>query len=120
MLASREASAAERGAARRELESFLRSPAAPPPDGAKPPRARTSLQPSPPVASPRPAEPPVAPPASPVAPAPPVAEAKRDPRTGSTIVPSGNAAIDPATGARLIDVGNGWLDPATGRFVPKR
>jgi hypothetical protein len=122
VIGSREASAAQREAAREELSALLKSPAGqargrtPDEKPIRPPRA--AIQPFPSVARPseRLAEP-----------APDVArvevidppKAFVIPQTGNIATPSNGFAIDPRTGTVLHGIPGGYIDPRTGRIAPK-
>ena len=123
VIASRESTAGQREAARKELAALLRNPSAraSTPDEAKVP-ARAAIEPYPRIV--KPAE-------GPIPPAPPVAhlEVVEPPKTlvpipGSATAavpatPSADFAIDPRTGGVLHGVPGGYIDPRTGQFVPR-
>jgi hypothetical protein len=116
-----ESTAAQREAAREELSSLLKSPAA---NGRRTPDekpvrpARAAIEPIGPIVKPA---------VNPSVSVPGVASVDVTippritvaPRTGSAVAPMGPAAIDPRTGHVLHDAGNGYVDPRTGQFTPK-
>jgi hypothetical protein len=121
VIGSRDATAAQREAAREELSGLLKSPAgqargATP--GEKPVRAHAPLDPLPALVKP------LAP--SPAAPAAPVArvEVVTPPRplvlpSGSVVLPIDRFAVDPRTGAILHEIPGGYVDPRTGQVAPR-
>jgi hypothetical protein len=121
VIGSRDASSAQREAAREELSRLLKSPAgqARKSRDEKPVRpARAAIDPYPGVV--KPAE-------APAASAPPLARMEVvvppkllvTPGSGAAIVPSGRFAIDPRTGSVLHEIPGGYIDPRTGQFVPR-
>ncbi len=122
VLSSREATVAQREAAREELSGLLKSPAGQARGRTadeKPTRpARSPLDPFPRFV--RPAENP------PIGPAPPMAhiEVVVPPRpivmpSGSVAAPASHFAIDPRTGAVLHEIPGGYIDPRTGQVTPR-
>lgn len=118
----RDASPAEREAAREELAALLKSPAGRSRGRTRDERpARAAIEPFPRIVAPAniaPAAPPppgvarieIVPPPKPVV----------DPRTGSAPAPAGAFAIDPRTGAVLHGPPGGpYVDPRTGQLVPR-
>ena len=122
VISNPESTAARREAAREELSSLLKSPAA---------RGRRTPDEKPVRAAPRaaiePIGPIVKPAVNPSIPVPGVATVDVvvpprilvAPATGTAVAPAGRAAIDPRTGHILHDAGNGYVDPRTGQFTPK-
>ncbi len=120
VIGSRDATGAQREAARAELSNLLKSPAgqARATRDEKPTRPRAAIEPLPPMVKPAdgtlPSPPGVArmeviiPPKSVVIPS-----------TGSVATPSSRFAIDPRTGAVLHEIPGGYIDPRTGQVVPK-
>ena len=127
VLISKDASAAQRDAARVELSKQLKSPnaAGPTPDEkpvkSMPPRA--AIEPIGPLSRPMPNPKVVQPGVANVE----VIEPPRlavpgiaiTPRTGAPVIPSTGAAVDPRTGHILHETPNGYIDPRTGAFTPK-
>jgi hypothetical protein len=122
LIDSREATPAQREAARKELSGLLKSPAGqargPTPDE-KPVRpAHAPLDPLPPIVKPLPRAP--ANPAAPVAHVDVVAPPKPLVLpSGSVAAPSGHFAVDPRTGAVLHEIPGGYVDPRTGQVTPR-
>ena len=122
LIGSREATPAQREAARAELSGLLKSPAGqargPTPDE-KPVRpAHAPLDPLPPIAKPLPRAP--ANPAAPVA----HVDVVVPPKplvlpSGSVATPSERFAVDPRTGAVLHEIPGGYVDPRTGQITPR-
>jgi hypothetical protein len=122
VLASREATDAERRAAREELSAYLRL--GKPPEGKPPARAATSPLPAY-VDTPAigksfegKAPPPTAP-MTQVAPPAALPAAIANPG-GGVITPIPGGAIDPRTGAVYVETPAGYIDPRTGQVVPRR
>jgi hypothetical protein len=121
-IGSREATPAQREAAREELSGLLKSPAGqargPTPDE-KPLRpAHAPLDPLPPIVKPLPRAPEN--PAAPVA----HVDVVVPPKplvlpSGSVVTPSERFAIDPRTGAVLHEIPGGYIDPRTGQVTPR-
>ena len=118
---ARDATLAQREAAREELMGLLKSPAGQnrrTTDEKRP--ARAAIEPYPSVVAPMtvlPAPPPAAGVATVeviVAPKPVVI-----PQSGAVASPTGRFAIDPRTGNVLHESGGGYVDPRTGQFVPR-
>ena len=118
IIGSRDATPAQREAARSELASLLKSPAGQARRARDERPARAAIDPFPsivkPAQNPRLASPPVANLEVVVPPKPAVV-----PPTGSVPAPSGRFAIDPRSGAVLHEVPGGYVDPRTGQFVPR-
>jgi hypothetical protein len=122
LIGSREATPAQREAARKELSGLLKSPAGqargPTPDE-KPVRpAHAPLDPLPPIVKPLPRAP--ANPAAPVA----HVDVVVPPKplvlpSGSVATPSERFAVDPRTGAVLHEIPGGYVDPRTGQITPR-
>lgn len=120
VIGSRDATGAQREAARTELSNLLKSPAgqARSSRDERPVRPRAAIEPLPPMVKPAegalPAPPGVArmevivPPKSVVIPG-----------TGSVATPSSRFAIDPRTGAVLHEIPGGYIDPRTGQVTPR-
>jgi hypothetical protein len=127
VIVSRQASPAQRDAARGELSKLLKSPnaAGPTPDEkpvlSMPPRA--SIEPVGPLARPMP---------NPKITQPDVAKVEVidppritapsiaiTPRTAAPVSPSTGAAVDPRSGHLLHETPYGYVDPRTGAFTPK-
>jgi hypothetical protein len=122
VLASREASDAQRRAAREELASYLRLGKQPLPGA---PRAATSPVPgyidTPVIGkSFSGSAPPASPPVAHVAPASAAPAAVTHPVSGNTILPTPGGAVDPRTGTPYVETPSGYLDPRTGQVVPRR
>ena len=121
VIGSRDATAAQREAAREELSGLLKSPAGQvrgPTPGEKPVRAHAPLEPLP--ASVKALAP------SPSAPNVPTArvEVVVPPKplvlpSGSVAMPGDRFAVDPRTGAVLHEIPGGYVDPRTGRVTPR-
>jgi hypothetical protein len=122
VLNARDATPAQRAAAREELAGLLKSPAAqrraPARDEKPAPPARNAIDPLPrfvrPADNPRASAPPVAqveivPPPKPLV----------VPQTGAVTSPSNRFAVDPRTGAVLHEIPGGYVDPTTGQVVPR-
>lgn len=117
IIGSRDATPAQREAARAELSRLLKSPAG---------QDRASRDEHPPRAAIEPFPPIVKPAVNPAVPLPPVAhvEVIEPPRPAlppgsAALDPAARFAIDPRTGAVLHQVpGAGYVDPRTGKFVP--
>ncbi len=122
ILASADATGAQREAAREELSGLLKSPAGQAKGRSRDEKpARAAIDPFPGVASPSPAPRPAPPPSAGVATLE-VVDPPRlfvDPRTGSAAPKAGGFAIDPRTGSVLHETPGGFVDPKTGRFVPR-
>ena len=119
VIASRDATPAQREAARAELSSLLKSPAGQARGRTRDEKpARAAIEPLPSMV--KPAEGPI-PSAPPIAHVEVVTPAKPlvIPQTGTAATPSGRFAIDPRTGAVLHEVPGGYVDPRTGQFVPR-
>jgi len=127
VIASGDATMAERNPAREELAGLLRSPAGrerpsprPSPKGEGAAAARAAIEPYPSVVKPLDAAP-VSPPAPSVAqvevvlPPKPVVIAP----SGAAATPSGRFAVDPRTGNVLHETPGGYIDPRTGQFLPR-
>jgi hypothetical protein len=130
-IVARDATPAQRDAAREELGRMLMSNQRPLPDdkGRKP---RAAIDPYPSVVKPVNVTPPAPPPAGGVARME-VTEPSRasiNPRTGTAVVPitpivpapnppSPGFAVDPRTGTVLHPAGSGYVDPRTGQFTPR-
>jgi hypothetical protein len=123
LLGSREATAAQREAAREELSGLLKSPAGQARGRSrdeKPTRpARAAIDPFPAIVKPA---------AAPsLGPAPPVARVEVVvppkplvmPGSGAVIAPANGFAIDPRTGNVLHEIPGGYIDPRTGQIVPR-
>ncbi|MGZ5103903.1 MAG: hypothetical protein ACXWHB_06005, partial [Usitatibacter sp.] len=122
VIGSRDATPAQREAAREELSGLLKSPAGQlrgaTPDE-KPVRpAHAPLDPLPAIVKP------LAP--SPAVPAPPVARVEVVPPARPVVLPSGSAvlpsdrfAVDPRTGHVLHEIPGGYVDPRTGQVTPR-
>ena len=122
LIGSREATPAQREAAREELSGLLKSPAGQargPTVDEKPLRpAHAPLEPLPPIVKPLPRAP--ANPAAPVA----HVDVVAPPRpqvlpSGSIVTPSERFAVDPRTGAVLHEIPGGYVDPRTGQVTPR-
>jgi hypothetical protein len=118
-ISSKEATPAEREAARRELGQMLKAPGSAPP--AKSP-ARAAIQPFPSIAAPSvpaPTGPPVDP--ADVAKLEVVGPSRAivNPSTGAPIMPLGSTMVDTRTGRILTETPSGYMDPVTGRLIPK-
>ena len=123
-MASPDATAAQREAAREELAGLLKSPAGQTrgrTPGEKP--ARAAIEPFPSISPPTPAATP-----TPVIPRTggvahlEVVEPSRivvDPRTGAVASQPGRFAVDPRTGSVLHETPAGFVNPQTGRLVPR-
>jgi hypothetical protein len=122
VMASRDATDAQRKAAREELSGYLKL--GKPPDGKPPARAATSPVPAyidtptigkslegkaPPAAAPMTRVAPIASPQAPIA-----------TPSGNVITPMPGGAIDPITGTVHVETPSGYIDPRTGQFVPRR
>lgn len=125
-LASADATAAQREAAREELSGLLKSPAGQAKGRSRDEKpARAAIDPFPSVAARTPTASPApilsAPPSAGVATLEVVDPPKLvvDPRTGSAAPQSGRFAIDPRTGSVLHETPAGFIDPKTGRFLPR-
>lgn len=116
IIGSRDATPAQRDAARAELVRLLKSPAGQDHAVRDEHPARAAIEPFPPVVKPA---------ANPAIPVPPVAhiEVVEPPRLalppgGAALDSSNRFAIDPRTGAVLHQVpGAGYVDPRTGRII---
>jgi len=116
VLFSREASPAQREAARRELSAVLRNPAAPREPvtpSIAPPRA--AIAPFPAIASPLAILPSA--PAAVVVPAPRAIPAWPD---AERETPASRFKVNPSGGALLVETPQGYVDPRTGHRIPKR
>lgn len=119
-ISSKEATPAQREAARQELGSLLKSPGAALPPAKSAPRA--AIQPFPSIAAPTvPA--PNAPRVDPddvarlevVGPS----RAIVNPSTGAPVMPLGSTVVDTRTGRVLTETPSGYMDPVTGRLIPR-
>jgi len=122
VLSSRDATDAQRRAAREELSSYLRL--GKPPEVKAPARAATSPVPgyidTPTIGKAFAGSPaPVTAPMTRVAPAPPTPSPIANP-AGGVVVPTPAGAIDPKTGATYVETPAGYIDPRTGQVVPRR
>jgi hypothetical protein len=119
IIGSRESTAAQREAARKELSGLLRSPAGqargPTPDE-KP--ARAAIEPLPSMVKPAEGKLPSAPPLAHVEVVTP-SKTLILPSTGIATTPSGGFAVNPRTGAILHEIPGGYIDPRTGQVVPR-
>lgn len=119
IIGSKDATAAQREAARKELAGLLKSAAGrargPTPDE-KP--ARAAIEPLPSIVKPLEGKMPSAPPLAHVEVVTPP-KMVTIPSTGSTTTPSGRFAVDPRTGSVLHEIPGGYVDPKTGQVVPK-
>jgi len=116
-IGSRDASAAEREAARAELTRLLRSPGA---TGRVPHTApRAAIEPIGPLVRPMPNPKAVAPDVATMEVTVPSKMPSITPGTGRAVIPSTGAAVDPRTGHLLHETPNGYIDPRTGQFTPK-
>ena len=121
IMASRDATDAQRKAAREELSSYLKS--GKPPEGKPPARAATSPVPAyidtptigksldgtaPPAAAPMTRVAPIASPQAPIT-----------TPSGNVITPMPGGAIDAKTGAVYVETPSGYIDPRTGQVVPR-
>ena len=122
IIGSRESTAAQREAARKELSGLLKSPAGQargPTRDEKPARpARAAIEPLPSMVKPLEGKMPSAPPLAHVEVVTPP-KMLTIPSTGSTTTPSGRFAVDPRTGAVLHEIPGGYVDPRTGQVVPR-
>ncbi len=119
IIGSRESTAAEREAARKELAGLLKSPAGQargPTRDEKP--ARAAIEPLPSMVRPLEGKMPSAPPLAHVEVVTPP-KMLTIPSTGSTTTPSGRFAVDPRTGAVLHEIPGAYVDPKTGQVIPK-
>ena len=118
VIGSRDASTAQRDAARAELSNLLRSSAG----QARTPRNETAARPRIEPLSPmvKPAEGPLPAPPS-VARMEVVVPPKTVviPGTGAAAAPAGRFAVDPRTGAVLHEIPGGFIDPRTGQVTPR-
>lgn len=115
VLSSREASPAQREAARRELAAVLRSPASPREPvtpSIAPPRA--AIAPFPAITSPLAILPSA--PAATVVPAPRAIPAWPD---AEREMPASRFQVHPSGGAVLVETPQGYVDPRTGHRIPK-
>jgi hypothetical protein len=122
IMASREATDAQRKAAREELSSYLKL--GKPPEGKPPARAATSPIPAyidtPTIGKSLEGNaPPAAAPMTRVAPLPPTPSPLPNP-SGGVVTPIPGGAIDPKTGAVYVETPSGYIDPRTGQVVPRR
>lgn len=123
VIGSRDATPAQREAAREELSGLLKSPAGQargPLPGEKPTHpARAPLDPYPPIVKPLPAS--SAAPAAPVARVEVVAPANKALvlPSGQVSVPPDHFAVDPRTGAVLHEIPGAYVDPRTGQITPR-
>lgn len=120
VLGSREASSAQREAAREELSGLLKSPAGKARGASRDEKrpARAAIEPLPPMVKPAEGRMPSAPPVAHVeviVPPKPLVI----PGTGAVTAPSGRFAIDPRTGAVLHEIPGGYIDPRTGQVTPR-
>jgi hypothetical protein len=122
VLASRDATDAERQSAREELSGYLRL--GKPPEGKAPARAATSPVPgyidTPTIGKAfKGSDPPAPQPMTRVAPVPPAPSPIPNP-SGGVVTPIPGGAIDPRTGTVYVETPSGYIDPRTGQVVPKR
>jgi hypothetical protein len=123
-LASADATAAQREAAREELAGLLKSPAGQARGRSRAERpARAAIEPFPSVVRP-------SAPSTPITVVPPPGGVARlevieppkiviDPRNGTALPQTGGFAIDPRSGSVLHETPGGFVDPKTGRIVPR-
>lgn len=122
IIGSRESTAAQREAARKELSGLLKSPAGQargPTRDEKPTRpARAAIEPLPSMVKPAEGKMPSAPPLAHVEVVSPP-KIMVIPGTGAATTPSAGFAVNPRTGAILHEIPGGYVDPRTGQVIPR-